>query len=87
LCAVEPSYRAALSPASEHSLVLQGGPFTAAEAAAFREGPHASSAISLRRWDDEAKVPGMKLTALSHYRPIIMAAMAGSRSAPISVRR
>lgn len=27
LCAVDPSYHASLSPASRHSLVLQGGPF------------------------------------------------------------
>jgi len=87
LCAVEPTYRAALSPASEHSLVLQGGPFTPAEAEAFHAGPHASSAISLRRWDDEAKVPGMKLTALSHYRPIMIDAMARRLSAPVSAGR
>jgi predicted HD phosphohydrolase len=75
LCAVEPGYRAALSPASEHSLLLQGGPFTAAEATAFHAGPHAEAAIALRRWDDEAKVPGLALAELAHFRPILLRAL------------
>jgi phosphonate degradation associated HDIG domain protein len=77
LCATEPGYRAALSPASEHSLMLQGGIFSSAEAALFKAGPHADAAIALRRWDDEAKIPGLKLTALEHYRPILQAALHG----------
>jgi phosphonate degradation associated HDIG domain protein len=75
LCAVEPGYRAALSPASEHSLILQGGPFTEDEAKEFAAGAHSKSAIALRRWDDEAKVPGLSLTPLAHYRSIIQAAL------------
>jgi len=71
LCAVESGYRASLSPVSEHSLMLQGGPFTEAEAEAFRAGPYAEAAIALRRWDDAAKVPGLVLTGLAHYRTII----------------
>lgn len=35
LCAVDPSYHASLSPASRHSLVLQGGPFDERAAAAY----------------------------------------------------
>src|SRR5262249_28661399 len=35
LCAVDPLYRARLSPASVQSLQLQGGPFTDEEVAAF----------------------------------------------------
>ena len=69
LCATEPAYRAALSPASERSLMLQGGPFTSDEVAAFLAGPHAQAAIALRRWDDEAKVPGLPLTPLAQFAP------------------
>jgi phosphonate degradation associated HDIG domain protein len=71
LCAVEPGYYEALSPVSKHSLSLQGGVFSEAEVAEFLAMPHAEAAVALRRWDDAAKVPGLALTPLSHYRPII----------------
>ncbi|MEM8258736.1 hypothetical protein Q4R52_21700, partial [Morganella morganii] len=41
LCAVDPSYHASLSPASRHSLVLQGGPFDERAAAAYIKAPYA----------------------------------------------
>jgi phosphonate degradation associated HDIG domain protein len=75
LCAAEPAYRAALSPASERSLMLQGGPFTPSEMAAFLQGVHAEAAIALRRWDDEAKVPGLPLTPLVHFEPLLRQAL------------
>ncbi|MBV9785475.1 MAG: HD domain-containing protein [Acidisphaera sp.] len=75
LCAVDVRYRARLSPASEHSLRLQGGPFEAAAATAFRAGPHAEAAIALRRWDDEAKVPGLAMPDLRHFEPALRAAL------------
>src|SRR3712207_4810569 len=56
LCAVEPAYLEQLSPASVHSLELQGGPFDAAEVEAFEAGPHAQDAVRLRRYDDVGKV-------------------------------
>jgi phosphonate degradation associated HDIG domain protein len=77
LCATERGYRDALSPASEHSLILQGGPFTAAEVAEFLSHPHARAAIALRRWDDEAKVPDMELTPLEHFAPFLRVACQG----------
>lgn len=55
LCAVEPGYAEALSPASQLSLSLQGGPMSAAEAADFAALPHAAEAVRLRRWDDWGK--------------------------------
>ncbi len=67
LCAVEPSYLETLSPASLQSLALQGGPFTAAEADAFARLPYAAAAVRLRRWDDEAKVPGLDPPSLADY--------------------
>ena len=71
LCAAEPDYRAALSPASERSLMLQGGPFTPSEMTAFLQGPYSEAAIALRRWDDGAKVPGIDLTPLKHFEPFL----------------
>jgi phosphonate degradation associated HDIG domain protein len=76
LCATEPGYWEHLSAASRVSLRLQGGPLTAAEAAAFRQGPHAAAAVALRRWDEAAKVAGLPTPPLEHFRPYLEAALA-----------
>jgi len=78
LCATEPAYLAGLSPASRRSLELQGGPFTDAEQAAFRAEPHREAALALRRWDDAAKVPGLAVPGVEHYRPHLEAALKGN---------
>jgi phosphonate degradation associated HDIG domain protein len=74
LCATDSEYLSLLSPASVESLQLQGGPFTAVEAHAFEQRPFAREAVQLRRWDDLAKVPGMKVPGLGQYRAMIEAA-------------
>lgn len=68
LCATEAGYTAALSPASQESLALQGGPFTPEEVRVFEQTPWARDAAVLRRWDDAAKVPGKDVPGLQHYR-------------------
>ena len=68
LCAVDRGYRERLSPASVQSLTLQGGPFGAEEVREFESHPHHRDAVRLRLWDDLAKVPGMKVPGLEHYR-------------------
>jgi len=67
LCAAEPGYFDGLSPASRHSLMLQGGPMSETEVAEFEAGPHAEGAVRLRRWDDRGKDPNMKTAALDHF--------------------
>ena len=67
LCATQPSYQAALSADSQRSLVLQGGVFDAAQAAAFGARPGAADAVKLRQWDDLAKIPGQATAPLSHF--------------------
>jgi len=74
LCATDPAYLSLLSPASLVSLQLQGGAFNTAEARAFEQRPFAREAVRLRRWDDLAKVPGMRVPGLEHYRAMIEAA-------------
>ncbi|MGA2737192.1 MAG: phosphonate degradation HD-domain oxygenase [Bryobacteraceae bacterium] len=74
LCATDPEYLSLLSPASMQSLRLQGGPFTGAEAREFEQRPFAREAVRLRRWDDLAKAPGMRVPGLDHYRAVIEAA-------------
>ncbi len=68
LCAVEPAYQASLSPASLHSLHLQGGAMTSDEVKSFEENPHYLDAIRLRHYDDQAKVVGLEVPGLEHYR-------------------
>jgi gamma-butyrobetaine dioxygenase len=74
LCAVEPAYLTGLSPASRRSLALQGGPFDAAGVRAFEAEPYFRDAVRLRRWDDEAKVSGLAVPGLDHYRGRLAAA-------------
>jgi phosphonate degradation associated HDIG domain protein len=71
LCAVDTAYREALSPASEQSLQLQGGPMTPGEVAAFEAEPYFRDAITLRHYDDLGKVPDMETPPLEHYRPLL----------------
>jgi len=75
LCAVEPSYLLALSPASQLSLRLQGGPFNPHEVGRFEREPWFRSAVAVRRWDDEAKVPGLVVADLEHYRGYLKAVL------------
>jgi predicted HD phosphohydrolase len=67
LCAVEPSYFNTLSPASVHSLQLQGGPMSTEEIAEFEQSPFYPEAVRLRRWDDLAKDPEMTTAGIEHF--------------------
>ena len=71
LTAVEPKYFRALSPASIHSLAQQGGPMTAVELARFEALPFAQDAVRLRRWDDLAKLPGVRTPSLAYYLALV----------------
>jgi phosphonate degradation associated HDIG domain protein len=74
LCAVHREYLARLSPASRLSLTLQGGPYASSEVAAFEHESHYRQAVRLRRYDDQAKVPGLFVPPLEHYRDRVEAA-------------
>ena len=73
LCAVDPRYQATLSSASLLSLRLQGGPFDAAEAAAFWRRDHADDAVRLRRYDDLGKQRDLRVEPFDFYRPLLTA--------------
>jgi len=70
LCFADANYRAQLSLSSIQSLALQGGPYTAAEARRFEANPFFQAAVSLRRWDEAAKVPALPVPPLNHYRDL-----------------
>jgi phosphonate degradation associated HDIG domain protein len=71
LCATDPDYFAKLSPASVHSLNLQGGPMDAAEVATFEQNPNYRDIVQVRIWDDEGKVPGHKTPGFEYYMPLL----------------
>lgn len=71
LCAVDQDYHDGLSPASVHSLTLQGGPMSASEQAAFEDNPYLDKILLVRRCDDKGKVPGLAVPPLEHYLPMM----------------
>jgi predicted HD phosphohydrolase len=72
LCSTEPDYHA-LSPASRHTLTLQGGPMGPEEIARHAAHPWFGDALRLRRWDDLAKVVGKETAPLAAWAPLLRA--------------
>lgn len=67
LCATDQEYHDKLSPASQHTLRIQGGPMSDDEADAFISQPYANDAVRLRLWDDLGKDPEMVTEPVGHY--------------------
>lgn len=67
LCATDSDYFAKLSPASVHTLQLQGGPMSDDEVKTFEANVHHKAAVRLRIWDDMAKDPDMDTPDVSHF--------------------
>ena len=73
LLATDPGYFANLSSASIITLELQGGPMSALEVSRFEGERFHRDAVSVRRWDDRGKVPGLVTPGLRDYRALIEA--------------
>jgi len=71
LCTTDPSYFGRLSPASVHTLNLQGGPMSAAEVAEFSKNPNLDAIVQVRIWDEGGKVPGKQTPAFDHYAALL----------------
>jgi phosphonate degradation associated HDIG domain protein len=71
LCAGDARYVAKLSPASIHTLELQGGPMSLREALAFESERYCRDAVRVRRWDDAGKVAGLKTASVRDYADMI----------------
>ena len=71
LCTTDASYHDGLSEASKRSFRLQGGIMSDEERNAFERIPHFQDALTLRRWDDLAKVKGLETAELAIYRDIV----------------
>lgn len=67
LCQTNAGYFAKLSEDSKRSLALQGGVFSAAQAAAFLGQSGARDAVMLRQWDDLAKQADLVTPSLAHF--------------------
>ena len=71
LCATDAAYHDGLSEASKKSLIVQGGVMSGEERETFEQIPHFRDALTLRRWDDLAKVKELKTAALETYRDTV----------------
>jgi phosphonate degradation associated HDIG domain protein len=78
LCAIDSDYMTQLSPASQQSLRLQGGPMTREQVRAFEKQPFFADAVRLRRWDDAAKSVGAETPPLDHFAPYVHRAVVES---------
>jgi predicted HD phosphohydrolase len=80
LVAVDPDYRALLSPGSAATLIAQGEALDQSEVETFDHHPQASDAVVLRRADEGAKVPGRVVPGLETWVPV-MAELVDARRA------
>ncbi|GAM40114.1 hypothetical protein TCE0_034f12209 [Talaromyces pinophilus] len=82
LTAVNQSYYGSLSRASQKSLALQGGPLRDEELKAFEQDLLKDEMVSLRLWDDAAKIVGIenKIPRAHDYLELIVAHLSGNTS-------
>lgn len=83
LCQADGHYQASLSPASQRSLALQGGPFSGGDATAFMAQAFAADAVALRRWDDRAKDPAATPPDWAHYIGVLEQAASAGLAEPV----
>jgi phosphonate degradation associated HDIG domain protein len=82
LCATQRDYLERLSEDSVRSLALQGGPMSAAEAAAFEADPGCAAAVRLRIIDDLAKDPAATPPPFEHFLPVVEQARTAAAGSP-----
>ena len=82
LCATDAGYFDRLSPASVHTLQLQGGPMSAGEVVAFRQNRNLDAIIQVRLWDEAAKVAGKHTPPFAHYAPVLRRVVDAHARAP-----
>jgi predicted HD phosphohydrolase len=76
LVARQAAYAGALAADSVASLVMQGGPMSADEQAAFELLPYADEALVLRRADESGKVDGQVVAGLGEWMEVVRALVA-----------
>jgi phosphonate degradation associated HDIG domain protein len=71
LCTNEPHYYGQLSPASQSSLMGQGGLLSEEECRRFEAHHGFNDAIALRTWDDAGKVEGVPVGDFREWEPLV----------------
>lgn len=72
LTATNASYMDRLTPASQETLRLQGGPMDESSAEAFAREPELRDMLRLRSWDEMAKDPHWRGPGLGSYRELLV---------------
>lgn len=73
-----PAYYEQLSDASKKTLAYQGGRMTDEEAHAFEQYPLFDLIITMRLWDEKAKVEGLPVPDLARYHGMIVRHLEGN---------
>ncbi|WIY23871.1 (R)-1-hydroxy-2-trimethylaminoethylphosphonate oxygenase [Parasedimentitalea psychrophila] len=71
LCATKPEYYKRLSPASIHSLNLQGGAMSPEEVVEFEKNPNLKKIIQVRYLDEAGKRDDMDTPDYWHFAPMV----------------
>jgi predicted HD phosphohydrolase len=71
LVTTDPDYMSRLSAASVTTLEVQGGRLDDGERARLDAAPWLADVLTMRRADDDAKVPSRDVPSLSQWRPIV----------------
>ena len=72
LCSLDEAYYAGLSDASKRSFAVQGGELSHSEAMRLLGLEGMDDAMTLRRWDDRAKVHGIEVHNLEAYSQVVL---------------
>jgi predicted HD phosphohydrolase len=73
LVTIDREYTARLSATSVRTLEAQGGRLDDVERARLESEPWLADLLTLRRADDDAKVPGRTVPDLARWRPVVEA--------------
>lgn len=79
LCASRPEYFNKLSPASVHTLALQGGPMDAHEVAQFERNPYLADIVKVRVYDEAGKRADLQTPPFAQYAPMLQRVVDGHR--------
>lgn len=71
MCSTNETYFEGLSDASKKSFHLQGGKMSAEEIESFEKKPFYQAGITLRKWDDQAKLVGLKIPEIEGYEGVV----------------
>ncbi|KAJ5163337.1 uncharacterized protein N7500_005167 [Penicillium coprophilum] len=80
LVATDQSYYDALSETSKRTLKFQGGGYNSEQILEAQQDPLLEAKLSVRRWDDLAKKPNLKVPLLEAYEELAYQCLLDSRS-------